>query len=420
MTSPSTNDLNIEMIEPFSGGAMVQFAHNLCNALAHACARVAIVSGEGFELAHLDQRYTLLTPFNIPRPDLSRSGSSAAELTAVQRSVIKASSLRRFVWQYFRATSAINRRQPDFVIVGTVFRYPLMPFFLGRMKRNGVRCVQFCHEFEMREASKRLTHRVAHVLNRNVYENFDTIFFLADKQRELFAARHPDIDAERLFVVSNGNYDFFHDVKSEQPLREVLDGYGLTPRAKTILFFGRVREDKGVEDLVRSFAALLASDSLPDNDVQLLIVGDTPTTLRADLEKWIDSLGLSDHVSLFGGYVKNEHVAQIFEAADLAVFPYRSGTQSGPLQIAMTMGVPVIVSDVGGLPEVVQHGDSGLVVESRNQVEIVDAMRKLLLDDSLSARFVAQARERSEALYSWENLAQQVVEALTRSSDVHA
>lgn len=414
MTGSDKRDLTVEMIEPFSGGAMVQFAHNFCDALSRKCRTVRLVSGKGFELAHLGGGYDLVEAFDIPRPDLSRDGASAGQVGRAQRVAIRLTVLRRFVSQYFRATSSIRKRQPDVVLVQTVFRYPFMPFFLGRLKRRGVKCAQFCHEFEMREASKKLTHRAAHALNRNVYEVFDTIFFLAEKQKELFSARHPEIDSARLVVVPNGNYDFFHEIQSDESLSAVLDPYGVRLRARNVLFFGRVREDKGVQDLLTAFWALLHDGEADQaEDIQLLMLGDTPPGLLADLKNQIERLGLGDHVSLFPGYVDNEHVGRLFSSVDLAVFPYRSGTQSGPLQIAMSFEVPVIVSSVGGLPEVIEHGDSGLVVEPNQPDQLAGAMRTLLDDEALRQRFATRARERSEELYSWDRLADHVVDALT-------
>ena len=413
MSNDSKHDISIEMIEPFSTGAMVQFAHSLCNALGSRCDKVSVISGSGFELSHLPRSYQLRESFNIPRPDLSRN-SNDLKVTRWNRATTRIIVLLQFIWQYYRVTNQIIKRQPDYIIVGTVFRYPLMSFFIRRMHRRGIRCVQFCHEFQMRERSRKVSHIVTHNLNRGVYQNFHTIFFLAEKQREAFTQTNESVDTSRMFVVNNGNFDFFDEIKSSQSARDVLKVYNVEHARRNVLFFGRVREDKGIEDLLDAFAQMIGKETNDLQDTRLLILGDTPANLLTEIQQQIQTLGIEHRVSLFPGYVKNEHVAHVFSVADVALFPYRSGTQSGPLQIAMTLKVPVIVSDAGGLSEVVRHGKTGLVVKSNSPGEICDAMTRILRDPQLAKSCAEGALELSQSLYSWDYLANQVLEALQR------
>ena len=87
--------------------------------------------------------------------------------------------------------------------------------------------------------------------------------------------------------------------------------------------------------------------------------------------------------------------------ARVAVFPYRSIDQSGALQVAYTFGVPAVATAVGGLPEAVEHGASGLVVPPGDPAALASALATLLADSSLAARYGARARELSETRYSW-------------------
>lgn len=85
---------------------------------------------------------------------------------------------------------------------------------------------------------------------------------------------------------------------------------------------------------------------------------------------------IRENVRLVEGYIPDKDVEQYFAAADLVVLPYVSATQSGIAQIAFGFEKPVIVTDVGGLPDVVENGKTGYVVESQNEEEIAEAVIK--------------------------------------------
>ena len=75
-----------------------------------------------------------------------------------------------------------------------------------------------------------------------------------------------------------------------------------------------------------------------------------------------------------GGYIPDSEVTDYFSAADVIALPYRSASQSGIVQIAYNYNLPVIVTSVGGLPEIVQDGKSGFVIDSENQEELAKVL----------------------------------------------
>lgn len=133
---------------------------------------------------------------------------------------------------------------------------------------------------------------------------------------------------------------------------------GLTKR--TVLFFGYVRAYKGLRYLLEAMPAVLAK-----HDVQLLVVGEFYDE-RQRYERLIDSLGIRDAVKVVAEHVPDEAVGEYFIASDLVALPYLSATQSGITQIAYAFGLPVVSTNVGGLPEVVKDGETGYVVESES------------------------------------------------------
>ncbi len=137
------------------------------------------------------------------------------------------------------------------------------------------------------------------------------------------------------------------------PREEAARKLGLDPSLKTLLFFGLIRDYKGLDILLEAFR------DLPD-DYQLLVAGES----YGPFDKYraiIDSLPGKERVHVFEGYVKDSLVKYYFSAADLAVLPYRSATQSGIGSIACNFSVPMLVTDVGGLKATIGDRGTGIV-----------------------------------------------------------
>ena len=146
----------------------------------------------------------------------------------------------------------------------------------------------------------------------------------------------------------------------------VRDSLGLT--RPTVLFFGYVREYKGLVYLLRAMPRILQ-----EVDVDLLVVGEFYDD-RAGYDRVIDELGIGERVRVVAEHVPDESVGDYFGAADVAVLPYVSATQSGITQIAFAFGLPVISTNVGGLPEVVREAETGYIVKPENERELADAV----------------------------------------------
>jgi len=145
-------------------------------------------------------------------------------------------------------------------------------------------------------------------------------------------------------------------------------------RRPTALFFGYVREYKGLSYLLRALPRVLES-----LEIDLLVVGEFYDD-RAPYDRLIDELGIGDHVRIVAEHVPDESVGDYFAASDVAVLPYVSATQSGITQIAYAMGLPVISTDVGGLPEVVRDGETGYIVRPRDAEGLADAVVRYFTD----------------------------------------
>lgn len=139
---------------------------------------------------------------------------------------------------------------------------------------------------------------------------------------------------------------------------EACQHLGLDPEFNYILFFGLIRNYKGLDWLLQAIAML--GDKLVNT--KLIIAGE----FYGDGEKYhamAQQLGITERLIWHTRFVPDSEVRYYFSAADLIVQPYKTATQSGVTQIAYQFGKPMIVTRVGGLPEIVPHGKVGLVVE---------------------------------------------------------
>lgn len=143
---------------------------------------------------------------------------------------------------------------------------------------------------------------------------------------------------------------------------------GLDVEKNYVLFFGFIRKYKGLDTLLKAFS----DQRLKEKNLQLIIAGeyyDSPQVY----EQLIDDLELRNHVILANHYIEDSDVSLYFSAADLVAQTYKTATQSGVTQIAYYYNRPMLVTDVGGLSELVPHQKVGYVT-SQDTLEISDCI----------------------------------------------
>src|SRR5690606_24290383 len=165
-----------------------------------------------------------------------------------------------------------------------------------------------------------------------------------------------------------------------------------------VLFFGLIRDYKGLDLLLNAFA----SKSLKDRNVKLLIAGEYYSN-KEKYDTIIESNNLQDKIIQSEGFVPDSKVADYFNAADVIAQPYKSATQSGVTQIAYHFNKPMIVTRVGGLPEICPDGKVGYVVDT-NADEIANAIIRFYDDTDLDT--MAKHIEEEKQKYSWDKLTQ--------------
>lgn len=179
--------------------------------------------------------------------------------------------------------------------------------------------------------------------------------------------------------------------------REVaLKHLGLDPQFRYLLFFGLVRAYKGLDLLIEA----LADERLMKYPLRLLVAGEFYDDKEPYLKE-IQSFGLGKTVIVRDEFIPDDQVKDYFNAADIVVQPYKSATQSGVTQIAYHFEKPILVTNVGGLDEIVPHGKVGYAV-SPDAHSIADALVDFF-EHQRSEEFIQNLLDEKKK-YSWKNL----------------
>lgn len=192
-------------------------------------------------------------------------------------------------------------------------------------------------------------------------------------------------------------FDNFGEVLSQKDAQKQLD---LDPKYKYILFFGIIREYKGLDLLLEAFA----SPTIKESDIKLIIAGEYYTD-KSPYQQLIKEHGLEDSVIQVERFIPDSEVKNYFCASDLVVQPYKTATQSGVTQIAYHFNKPMIVTDVGGLKEMCPDGKVGYVVPVDKEA-LKDAILKYF-EENQEVNMVEYIKTKKKK-YSWEILVENI------------
>ncbi|MEZ4949846.1 MAG: glycosyltransferase [Saprospiraceae bacterium] len=194
-------------------------------------------------------------------------------------------------------------------------------------------------------------------------------------------------------MVPHPIYDNYGDVVSQG---EALNHLGLSQDYRYILFFGFIREYKGLDLLYKA----MNDKRIRRMPIKLIVAGEYYGN-EDHYDEMVRVLDIGEQLELRTEFIATEEVKYYFSAADLVVQPYKTATQSGISQIGYHFEKPMVVTKVGGLPEIVPHGKVGYVVDV-NETAIADAIIDFYTNERGEA-FSKGAKQEKEK-YSWGNL----------------
>jgi len=182
---------------------------------------------------------------------------------------------------------------------------------------------------------------------------------------------------------------------------EAREKLGLDPNGKYVLFFGIIRKYKGLDLLLRAFS----HQKIKKHGIKLMVVGEFYDSPKP-YQEMIRQYHLEDQVMLVNKFIPGSHIKQYFSAADLVAQTYHTASQSGITQMAYHFERPMLVTNVGGLSEIVPHEQVGYVVE-KDPPEIASCIADFFEQDRFKS-FSLRVKEEKKK-YSWEAFANKLL-----------
>ncbi|MEE8868498.1 MAG: glycogen synthase [Acidipropionibacterium acidipropionici] len=268
-------------------------------------------------------------------------------------------------------------------------------------------------------------YRLSSWAERTAYDAADAIIAVSSGMRRDVLAAYPELDPDKVHVVRNGvDTEEFHPVTET----DVPEQIGMDPHAPSVVFVGRITRQKGLIHLVRAAADL-------DPDTQLVLLAGAPDTpeIAAEFHEAFEKVQKSRRAPVIWiqEMLPRASVRQVLSAATVFACP----SVYEPLGIvnleAMACAKPVVASEVGGIPEVVVHGETGYLVpgvptDSSTPEQIAEfehlfatRLNELTADPRKAAQFGAAGRQRCIDTFDWARIAEQTVEVYKAAVERH-
>lgn len=364
---------------PLRGGGLATFNERLARAL----------QDEGHQV--------IIYTFSLQYPAIFFPGKTQLANEPAPRDLhirVKVNSINPLNW--WRVGREIRKMQPDMLVIRywLPFMAPCLGTIAGLVRKNKkTRVVTIADNIiphESRPGDKFLTRYFVKrsdgfvTLSRSVLK--DLLQFERRGKPKVFTP-HPLYD------------NFGSPLERQQALKHL----ELSESYRYLLFFGFIRDYKGLDILLKA----MADPRIKDLPLRLIVAGEFYTNDSYYMQI-IQENALADKVILHTRFIPNEKVADYFCACDLVVQPYRDATQSGVTQVAYHFEVPMLVTNVGALPEMVPHGVAGYVVEPDSQ-QVANAIVDFY---SQNKQIVFQEGVRAQKKrFQWENLTKALFEA---------
>lgn len=278
---------------------------------------------------------------------------------------------------------------------------PLLDRLLFRCMSEHVPVILTVHNPNPRQA------RFARIADMRPLYGLATRLIVHTEENRRALLAHANIDPERVQVIPHGPLFEEQPTMSREAARGAL---GLEINSGVVLFFGIIQPYKGLLDLIEAMALIYERHP----NTRLVIAGKPTGSAQPYLNR-LAEYGLEDATVLRLGFIPSEQVPILFAASDVVCLPYLEASQSGVLLTAYRFGKPVVVTNVGGLPESVDIGNNGYVVPPANPPALAEALVRLLIDPALRERFAERSKELAQTEYSWKRAAALTTETYRRA-----
>ncbi|MEG2365233.1 MAG: glycosyltransferase [Alistipes sp.] len=289
----------------------------------------------------------------------------------------------------------IRRERPDFVLLKywTPFMAPCFGT-IARLARSNGHTKVLC---QIDNVEPHEHHVVDRPFNRYFLRSVDGFVYMSEQV-------HGELAAYTAAPAIFSPHPLFENFGEREPREQACELLKLDPQLRYALFFGLIRDYKGLDLLLDAWAQFKREGHAEGR--KLIVAGEFYTAKEPYVAQ-IVRLGLQEDVILHDWFVADGDVKHYFSAADFVVQPYRTATQSGVTQIAYQFFAPMLVTNVGGLPEIVPDGRAGYVCAPEKAM-VADALMRIWDEETL-ARFRTNIIEERKR-FSWEEMCNRVAE----------
>lgn len=331
--------------------------------------------------------------FKLQYPSLLFPGKSQYRSSAMQDTDYKItnliSSINPITW--FKTAKYIIQQNPDkvFIRFWMPFFAPCFGFIAKKLQKHDISVYSIVDNIIPHE--KRFGDEI---LANYFLEKCNKHFTLSKKVKNDILSINKESEVFELF---HPIYNTFNSKPSkEDALKELkLIDY------KYILFFGLIRSYKGLHLAIEA----MSHPKIKEKNIKLLVAGEFYEE-KQKYESIIDELSLNN-IILIDQFIPKAIVPFYFGVSNVVVLPYTSATQSGVTQLAMNYELPMIVTNVGGLPEVISNNIDGLIVEPTSN-DLADAIIKFFSNDEIEIEMSKSMKLKKEK-YSWDNFTHLII-----------
>jgi len=361
---------------PYRGG-LASFIEMLARTLGKQGKQVDIIT---FKLQYPEWLFPGKTQF---------SESPAPDDLNIKRMV---NSIHPFNW--IRVGRYIRKIRPDVLILKywTPFMAPCLGTVCRIVSKNR-------HTVILTQLDNVIPHE------KHFYDRFLTRYFINSVHGFIYMSQQVKDDLDRFTTAKPSVFaphPVFSNFGEKVSREEACQRLNLNADKRYLLFFGLIRDYKGLDLMLDAWANLRKNGQAEDK--KLIVAGEFYTDKIRYMQQ-MECLGITGDVLWHDHFIRDEDVKYYFSAADVLVQPYKSATQSGVTQIACQFETPVIVTNVGGLSEIVSDGQTGFVVEP-DALSISKAIERIYENDQIQQMSEKMISEKYR--FSWDYFTEQL------------
>ncbi len=367
--------MKIIIVDTSGRGGICHYTYLFCQALTKFENDITLLTTKNYELNSFPRN------FNIEKV----ISTHYQKKYKILKGLIYAGSLIKILF-------FVLKKKPDIVHFHQI-KIPFIELWIYKLIRlKNIKVVISPHDIKPFEG-KALTPFLKYV-----YKTADGIII---HSKEDFKTLNDYITENEQSKISNihvGEYSLLSKNISIEEARNIL---GIAENKKVILFFGYIRRYKGLDILLESVKIL--KEKHPE--IFLIVAGKDIEGFNK-YQKIIDKFDIEDNILKRIEYIPVDETSIYFSAANVVVLPYRNIYQSGVVYLAYAHSKPVIVTNVGGLPDITEDGKSGYIVEPNNPEDLAGKIDKMFVSPSSLEKMGEYGYQMAKDKFSWEQAAE--------------